>query len=218
MKTTDPIRLVIFGGGGHGKVIIDLVRALGTYQLVGVLDDHLHPGTLILGVPVLGGSEALPRLYEQGVHKVINAVGAIGHVEVRVQIFDMLRQAGFLFPTVIHPMAFVEPSAKIEDGVQILAKSYISSSATIDFGTLINAGVVVSHDCNLGKYVNLSPGAMLAGGVVLKDRVQVGMAATINIDITVGEGARIGNSAVVKADVPPATKVHAGTIWPGQGE
>jgi sugar O-acyltransferase (sialic acid O-acetyltransferase NeuD family) len=209
-----PNSLIIYGGGGHCKTIIDLVRALGTYQLIGIIDDRLQAGSLILDVPILGGSQMLPRLFDQGLRKVVNAVGAIGHVDVRIRIFDLLKEAGFQFPTVIHPTAFVEPSAKIEDGVQILAKSYVSSAATIGFGTVINAGVVVSHDCTIGKYVNLSPGTMLAGGVVLKDRVQVGMAATINIDVTVGEGSRIGNGTAVKADVPPDIKVRAGTIWP----
>lgn len=209
-----PNSLIIFGGGGHGKTVIDLVRALGTYQLAGIIDDGLPPGSLILDVPVLGGSPILPQLFEHGLQKVINAVGAIGHADIRVQIFEQLAGIGFRFPTVIHPTAFVEPSARIDDGVQILAKSYISSAATIGFGTVINAGVIVSHDCSLGKCVNLSPGAMLAGGVVLDDRVQVGMAATINIDIKVGAGSIIGNSATVKANVPCNTRVKAGTIWP----
>lgn len=209
-----PNSLIVYGGGGHGKTIIDLIRALGTYQLEGIIDDGLVPGSLILDVPVLGGSQLLPQLVERGLRKAVNAVGAIGHADTRVQIFDQLAKAGFQFPALIHPTAFVEPSAKIEDGVQILAKSYVSSAAVIGFGTVINAGVVVSHDCILGKCVNLSPGAMLAGGVVLDDRVQVGMAATINIDIKVGAGCVIGNGATVKADVPAGTRVKAGTIWP----
>lgn len=210
--------LIIYGGGGHGKTVIELVRALGKYRLIGIVDDRMVPGCDVLDAPVIGGASLLGSLAENGLHKVVNAVGGIGHVEVRVRIFELLMAAGFQFPTVIHPTAFVEPSVKIEDGVQILAKTYISSDAMIGFGTVINAGVVVSHDCQLGKYVNLSPGAMLAGGVSLGDRVQVGMAATINIDIKVGDGSRIGNGATVKADVPADTKVRAGTIWPVKDE
>lgn len=206
--------LVMYGGGGHGKALIDLIRALGTYYLVGVIDDGLPAGVVVMGLAVLGQADQLTQLYARGVRLAVNAVGGIGNVAVRVKVFDTIAQAGFSCPTLVHPTAWVEPSARLESGVQILAKSYISSEACIGFGSVINAGVVVSHDCVLGQVVNLSPGAMLAGGVVLEDYVQVGMAATINLNIRVGQGARIGNGATIKADVPAGQVVRAGAIWP----
>ena len=206
--------LVIYGGGGHGKAIIELVRALGIYRLVGVVDDGLPVGSTILGLPVLGGANILAALAEQGVRQIVNAVGGIGNVAVRQKVFDEIARAGLVCPTLVHPTAFVEASACLEQGIQILAQSYVSSSARIGFGTLINAGVVVSHECMIGQIVNLSPGAMLAGGVILEDFVQVGMGVTINLGIRIGQGARIGNSATVKKDVPAGQVVRAGTIWP----
>jgi acetyltransferase EpsM len=207
-------RLIVYGGGGHGKTLIELVQGAGMYTVAGVVDDGIAPGTEILGVPVLGGSASLPGLCAQGICLAVNGVGGINHVETRVKVFEILAEAGFRCPAVVHPSAFIEPSACLDDGVQVLARSYVSSAARIGFGTVINAGVVVSHDCILGKVVNLSPGAMLAGGVVIEDYAQVGMAATINLNITVGRYARIGNGATVKKDVPAGTVVHAGCIWP----
>ncbi len=207
-------RIIIYGGGGHGKTLIELVRAAGTYSVSGIVDDGLPVGEEILGVPVLGGSDSLPGLCSQGFRLAVNGVGGINHVETRIKVFEILTEAGFHCPAVVHPTAYIEPSAQLEDGVQVLALSYVSSAARIGFGTVINAGVVVSHDCILGKVVNLSPGAMLAGGVVIEDYAQVGMAATINLNITVGRYARIGNGATVKKDVPAGTVVHAGCIWP----
>jgi acetyltransferase-like isoleucine patch superfamily enzyme len=43
------------------------------------------------------------------------------------------------------------------------------------------------------------------------------MGATVNINLTVGSHARVGNSATVKADVPANGRVYAGTIWPPRG-
>ncbi len=198
--------------------MIELVRAAGTYLVAGIVDDGLPAGTEILGVPVLGGSEVLKDLCAQGIRLAINGVGGINHVETRIKVFETLAGAGFSCPAVVHPAATIEPSAVLEDGVQVLAHSYVSSAARIGFGTVINAGVVISHDCILGKVVNLSPGAMLAGGVVIEDYAQVGMAATINLNITVGRYARIGNGATVKKDVPEGTVVFAGSIWPPRSE
>lgn len=62
--------------------------------------------------------------------------------------------------------------------------------------------------------MNISPGAILAGAVHVAERTLVGMGATINLGVHIGAGARIGNSAVVKADVPENGIVRAGGIWP----
>ncbi len=210
----DSTALLVYGGGGHGKALIDLVRATGAYRLVGIVDDMLPLGAQVMGLPVLGGAEVLPEWYAQGVRLAVNAVGGIGNVALRLQVFETLAAAGFCCPVLVHPSAWVEPSARLAAGVQVLAKSYISSEAVLGFGTVINAGVVISHDCQLGQVTNVSPGAMLAGGVVLEDYVQVGMAATINLRLRVGQGARIGNGATVKSDVPAGGVVYAGQIWP----
>lgn len=206
--------LLLFGGGGHGKTLIDLVRASQKYTWVGVIDEQLPPGSDVLGVPVLGGTDVLASLRRQGIQLAVNGVGGIGHPEIRQHIFELLDLAGFVCPVIVHPRAWVEPSATLEDGVQVLAQAYVSSAAHIGFGTVINAGAVVSHDCTTGRCVNLSPGAMLAGGVHLADYVQVGMASTINLNISVGERARIGNGATVKGNVPAGAVIFAGTIWP----
>ena len=210
----DPAALVIFGGGGHGKSVIDLVRAMGTYRVAGVFDDGLPKGSEVLGVPVLGGAKDLPEWHDRGIRLAVNAVGGIGNVDVRLKVFDILRKAGFLFPAIIHPSAVIERSAVVEAGVHILPQAYVGSDARIGFGSLLNAGVIVSHDCIIGQVVNLSPGATLEGNVHVENYAQIGMRATVNVQITVGERARLGNGCTVKADVPAGARVYAGTIWP----
>lgn len=210
----DPTALIIFGGGGHGKAVIDLVRAMGTYHIVGIVDDGLPPGTEVLGVPVLGSSAVLPEWRKRGVQFAVNAIGGIGNVAIRLKIFDILADAGFYCPPIVHPRAVIERSAQLEAGVHVLPLAYVGSAVKVGFGTVLNAGSILSHDCVVGKVVNLSPGATLAGNVTLEDYVQVGMQATVNMGLTVGKGSRLGNGCTVKANVPPETRVQAGTIYP----
>ncbi len=209
----EPGAVVIFGGGGQGKTLIDLLRAVAC-PIAGIIDAHLPAGSRVLGVPVLGDETLLPELRRRGISQALNGVGGIGNVDARIRIFDLLAQHGFEFPTFAHPSAVIEPSAVLDAGVQVLPLVYIGSAARIGFGTLINAHVVVSHDCVTGKVVNLSPGALLAGGARVEDYAQIGMGATININLTIGSRARVGNGATVKADVPAGGRVYAGTIWP----
>ena len=209
-------RLVVYGGGGHGKAVIEAVRALGGYDVVGVVDDSMSSGSQILGLPVLGGATELAGLFSQGIRLAVNAVGGIGDPESRMRVFRSLHKAGFFCPPVIHPSAVVEPTASISPGVQVMPLAYVGSEAEVGFGVLINTSSVVSHDCRLAAYANLSPGALLAGGVRLGEAVQVGMGATINLGVSVGDRARVGNSAVVKKDVPADGIVHAGAVWPAR--
>lgn len=210
----DPDAIIVYGGGGHGKSLIELIRAQNRYQIRGVVDDGIPAGSMILGVPVLGGSQILPGLYRNGVHQAVNAVGGIGNLALRIAIFQRLQAYGFICPVVVHPTAFIEASATISDGVQVFPFSYIGSESKIGYGTIINTGAIVSHDCTIGEYSNLSPGAILAGEVQISSNVLIGMGVTVNLRVKIGSGARIGNGATIKSDVPDKGFVHAGTIWP----
>ncbi len=210
----DPTALIIYGGGGHGKSLIDLARLLGTYRLVGVVDDGIPRGERIMDLPVLGGGEVLPEIFAQGVRLAVNAVGGIGNLRVRIQVFEKLAQAGFVCPALVHPRAFVEASATLSPGVQVFANAYVGSQARLGYGCIVNTGAIISHDCALGDYVNISPGAILAGEVQVGAGALIGMGATINLQARVGAGARIGNGATVKQDVPEGGVVRAGSIWP----
>ena len=210
----DSRAILIFGGGGHGKSLIDLIRALHAHEISGILDDNLPINSRIMGIPVLGGAELLPKLYAQGIRMAVNAVGGIGNVQTRLEVFHHLAEAGFGFPTLVHPTAYVEPSATLADGVQVFPHAYVGSEVEIGFGSIINTGAIVSHDCMIDEVVNISPGAILAGGVEIGREVLIGMGATINLYTTIGAGSLVGNGATVKADVPEKSIVKAGAIWP----
>ena len=217
----DPTQVIVYGGGGLSKMVIEHVRILGAYQIVGIIDDQLPVGTDVIGCKVIGDASKLPDLYKEGVRTAFNSVGGIGNFLVRLKVFQILAKSGFICPVLVHPTAAIDPSAKLEQGVLVLAQSYVSGNAQIGMGSLINNSVVVSHDNILGICTNLSPGAMLAGDVIVEDFVQVGMNATINIGVRVGARSVIGNGATIKEDVPADTRVYAGSVWPphsGQNE
>jgi acetyltransferase EpsM len=210
----DSISIIVYGWGGHGKALIDLLRVLGVYRIIGVVDDGLTTDEAVMGLPVLGGAQALPSLHARGVRLAVNAVGGIGNLAVRQKVFEVLAGAGFVCPAVVHPTAFVETSASLSPGVQVMPHAYIGSQARLGFGCIVNTGAIISHDCVLGDLVNISPGAILAGEVRIGVGALIGMGVTINLRAEIGAGARIGNGATVKADVPENGIVRAGDVWP----
>lgn len=206
--------ILVFGGGGHGKSLIELLRMEGRYTVVGIVDDNKPLGSTILEIPVIGNSRHLPLLYQRGLRLAVNAVGGIGNIGARIAVFDQLLSAGFTCPSLIHPTSFVEPSATLQEGTQVFPHAYVGSESRIGFGVIINTGAIVSHDCVLGDYVNLSPGAVLAGEVFVGEKTLIGMGVTVNLRVKIGSHCRIGNGATIKQDVPDNAVIRAGSVWP----
>jgi sugar O-acyltransferase (sialic acid O-acetyltransferase NeuD family) len=219
LPQSDRPYLVVFGAGGHAKAILDMVKQINTYAIAGIVDDNaVLSGTETLGIPVLGTRAILPALTGQGVKLAANGVGGILDINVRVRVFELLESAGFAFPALIHPRATVEPSAKMGEGVQVFANAYVGSDAVLHPKCMVNTNAVVSHDCEIGAYTHIAPGALLAGHVHVGERSLVGMGVTTTIGVKIGSGVRIGNGAIVLADVPDKTIIQAGRYWVGKAE
>ena len=208
--------ILIYGGGGHSKSVMEMVLAMGIYQIAGILDDGIPAGTRVLGFLVLGTRDILPALAGQGLRLAANGVGGILDIRIRVEIFELLESCGFSFPVLQHPSATVEPSAVIGDGAQVFANAYVGSSAVLHPRCMVNTSAVVSHDCEIGAYSHIAPGALLAGLVHVGERTLVGMGVTTAIGVRIGSGVRIGNGAIILADVPDKIIIQAGKLWTGK--
>jgi len=219
LPASDKPYILIFGAGGHAKSVMEMVLQNSVYAIAGIVDDDKRlAGNQVLGIPVLGTRLVLPSLVEQGVKLAANGVGGIIDIGMRVRIFEMLESAGFTFPGLIHPRATVEPSAKVGDGVQVFANAYVGSEAILHARCMVNTNAVVSHDCEIGAYTHIAPGALLAGHVHVGERTLIGMGVTTTIGVNIGSGTRVGNGAIILADVPDKMVIQAGRYWVGKAE
>lgn len=219
LPATDKPYLLIYGAGGHAKSVMEMVLQNQAYAIAGIVDDDpALTGKQVLGIPVLGSRAILAALKAHGVRLAANGVGGILDINVRVRVYAALEQAGFSFPAIQHPRATLEPSASVEDGVQVFANAYIGSQALLKSRCMVNTNAVVSHDCVIGAYSHIAPGALLAGHVHVGERSLVGMGVTTAIGVRIGDGVRIGNSAILLADVPDRTIIQAGRFWTGKAD
>jgi sugar O-acyltransferase (sialic acid O-acetyltransferase NeuD family) len=209
--------ILIYGAGGHAKSVMEMVLQMSEYTIAGIVDDDPSlTGKQVLGIPVLGTRVLLQSLAAQGVGFAANGVGGILDINVRVKVFEALQSSGFSFPAIIHPHTAVEPSAIVEEGVQIFANAYVGSQAELHARCMINTNAVVSHDCVIGAYTHIAPGALLAGHVHVGKRTLVGMGVTTAIGVQIGDNVRIGNGANILADVPDRSIIQAGRFWTGK--
>jgi acetyltransferase-like isoleucine patch superfamily enzyme len=93
-------------------------------------------------------------------------------------------------------------------------ESTLAVGALENLSNIINTGSIISHDCVLDSYVNIAPGAILAGAVSIGEGTLVGMGVTINLNVEIGDNCRVGNSSTVKSDIPSGKIVRAGSVWP----
>ena len=108
----DDIPTLVFGGGGHGKQVIAMLRAGDRYEPKAVIDSVLPPGSKVAGVKVLGDEEYLAYAVRPG-HPHGGQRGRRRHRHRRsVRVYEVLRDAGFTQPNIVHPAAYCENTAE----------------------------------------------------------------------------------------------------------
>ena len=195
------MRVVIIGAGGHGKVVLDILRHDVDAQIAGFIDDDaaLH-NSVIEGVAVLGSISSLPNLISR--HKLDAAIIAVGDNKVRARLHDKVKEAGLILKKAIHSNALIARDVEIREGVVIAAGVVISTGTRIGDNVIINTGAVIDHDNVIEEYVHISPGVTLAGKVKVGRYSHVGLGVTVVQDLTIGENATVGAGAVVLDHIP----------------
>lgn len=191
--------VVIIGGGGHAKVVIESLRAAG--ETVAAIVDADPTPRAVLGVPVIGDDLALADLRGQGLSKLFVA---IGDNRLREKLGRKAREQGFVLVNAIHPSAVISPSAQLGEGVAVMAGVAINADSRIGDLAIINTGAVVDHDCVLGAACHLGPASALAGGVTLGERAFLGVGARAIPGVRVGADTIVGAGGVVVRDLPDA--------------
>lgn len=193
--------IIILGGGGHSKVLVEALLA-GSVAIAGIVDpDPALIGCSILGVSVLGGDDEVLR-YFHGEVRLVNGLGSTGLPQKRKDIFELFSLQGYIFVTVVHPSAVVASDVHLDEGVQIMAGAVIQPGSRLGRNAIVNTNASVDHDCQIGNHVHLAPGVTLSGEVTIGDSVHIGTGATVIQGIRIGSGSLIAAGAVVINDIP----------------
>lgn len=189
-----PESIVLIGGSGHAKVVIECIRAWGG-EVFGILDDGIDPGTLVLDVPVLGKTADFLKYQD---HPFLIAIGSNS---VRKMLAERMNVR---WATVVHPRAVVSPSARLGAGTVVMPGAVINACACVGDHCIINTGAVVEHDNDLGDYVHISPNAALGGTVSVGDGTHIGIGACVRNNVRICGGCTIGAGAAVVKNLTEA--------------
>lgn len=194
-------KIVIVGAGGFGREVFALIDK-DIFEVAGFID---NVNDTRLPAPVLGDDSIIPYLKSRQISHVCIA---IGNMQVRRKLFDIVRKAGLLLPSVIHKSATVLTSIPTGKGIIAYPGVIVMNDCSIGEGVLLNSGVTLGHDVSIGDFSNINPGAHVAGHVKIGQNTMIGIGASIRENINIGNRVIAGAGSVIINNVPDDTIVY----------
>lgn len=202
--------LVLIGGGGHCQSCIDVLEAVGGFEIKAVVDKPEMLGKQISGYQINHTDEDLPELLTKYQNTLL-CLGQIKSSEPRRSLFEKIKALGGNLITPVSPLAYVSPTAQLGAGTIVMHHALINAGAQVGFGCIINSKALLEHGVKVEKLCHISTGAIVNGGSFIGEGCFIGSGAVIAHGITVGPGSIIGAGAVVLSDVPEGHIVR--DIW-----
>lgn len=187
--------IYLYGAGGHGKVVLDILFQQKKNVIAFVDDD---PKTdAIHDVPVFNAADILPKIGAAS-----RWIVTIGDNSVRRKIAEKLEKKGYAFESAIHPSAQLAVGVTVGSGTVVMANAVLNTDTHIGQHTIINTAATIDHDCLIGDYCHIAPGSLLCGEVVLGAEVFLGVGSKVCPRVSIGDKAVCGAGAVVLNSLP----------------
>jgi sugar O-acyltransferase (sialic acid O-acetyltransferase NeuD family) len=194
-------KLLLIGGGGHCKSVLDTILSMETYSDVAIIDLKENIGKTVLGVPIIGSDDDLSNLFDTGYRHAFITLGSIGTPRLRKILYETIREIGFIIPNVIDPSATVSEHVAISEGVFVGKGAIVNAGSTIEACAIINSGAIIEHDCIVGAFAHVAPGATLCGDVTIGNDTHIGANAVVRQGLAIGSNVLIGIGSVVVGDI-----------------
>jgi sugar O-acyltransferase (sialic acid O-acetyltransferase NeuD family) len=187
---------VIYGAGGHAKIVLDaLLASKPSPPNILLVDDNIE----LVGSIICGHTVMSPKIFE--ILPPANFHVAIGGGAARKIVYDRLKMLGHFPQSIIHPGSTVSPFAWVGAGAFLATKSVVAPCARVGNGAIVNHGAVVDHDCEVGEFSHIAPNAALGGGVKVGSDVLIGAGSIVLPGCVIANEVVIGGGAVVTSNV-----------------
>jgi sugar O-acyltransferase (sialic acid O-acetyltransferase NeuD family) len=204
---TKPV--VILGGGGHARVVIDALRCAG-HVIAGVIDPKADVAkNLPAGITWLGEDLSKARAAEVQLAIGVGSLD-VGAKNLRPRLFNEAKAGGFDILSFRHPSAIVAGDVELGEGAQLMAGAILQPGVRLGVNCIVNSGASLDHDCRIGDHVHIAPGVVLSGAVEIGDGCHLGTGAIVIQNIRISASAMIAAGAIVTRDVPLNARVMSG--------
>lgn len=185
--------LILVGGGGHCKSVIDVAESAG-FTILGILDKPEEVGKQVLAYKVIGTDDDIPQYVDKA--EFVITVGQIKSCAIRQKVAERIEAAGGKLATIIASDAIVSKYATIGEGTVILHKCVVNADAKVGKNCIINTLASIEHEAEIGDFCHISTGVMVNG------------MTKVGSETFVGSGSVLYNCI----EVPKNSVIPAGTI------
>lgn len=190
--------LILVGGGGHCKSVIEVAESAG-YSILGILDMPEEVGKTVLDYKVVGTDDDIPQFV--GKAEFVITVGFIKNPAIRIRIFDKIKSAGGRLATIIASTARVSKYAEVGEGTVVMHQAFVNAGAKIGCNCIINTFSNIEHDAQVGDQCHISTGTMVNGDCKIGERVFIGSQSALANGITVGDDIIVGAGSLVRKSI-----------------
>jgi UDP-perosamine 4-acetyltransferase len=198
--------IYVIAGGGHGKVVLDTLLSR-KHNVAGIVDPALNVGDSIFGVQVVGGDEWINAAKPDDI-LLANGVGVQPGGQTRMNIYNVWKEQGFRFATVVHTTAIIGRDVRCGEGCQVMAGSVLQCGVSMGANVVINSRASIDHECKIGSHAFIGPGVVLCGDVQIGEKSFIGAGAVVLPGVRIGRDAIVGAGALINRPVPDGAIVR----------
>ena len=196
----DSSAVLLVGGGGHCRALIDVLEA-ANIPVAGIVHGPDCDLRAMSGYPPLGRDTELADLRRR-FRLALVSVGQIKTSSIRRKLFMLLLEHGFELPVVRSPYAYVSSHAQLGRGSVVMHHALVNAGASIGENCIINSKALIEHDCTIEAHCHIAVGAMLCGGVRVAEGSFIGAGSICREGVCIGSGVIVGCGSVILKDVP----------------
>ena len=198
--------LILIGGGGHCKSVIDVIETESKYNIIGILDVPGMIGKDLFGYKIIGTDQDIHNLINKGASFLVT-IGHISSPEKRINIYGKLKELDAPLAKVISPMAYVSKNSEIGEGTIIMHHAFVNTGVRIGANCIINTKALIEHEVSIGNHCHISTGTVINGGCTVKDGCFIGSNSVLIQGIEVGRNSLVGAGAVVLKNMEDSQKI-----------
>lgn len=190
--------LILIGGGGHCKSVMDAAESVG-YSIFGVLDVAENVGKEVLSTKIIGTDENISAYVDMA--EFVITVGFIKNPAVRIKLYNKVKEAGGKFATIIASTAYVSKYAEIGEGTVVLHQAFVNAGARVGKNVILNTATNIEHDAVIGNHCHISTGTMVNGECKVGERCFIGSQSVLANCISVGDDIIVGAGSFVRKTI-----------------
>lgn len=192
------MKIIIYGSGGHAKVVTDIVEKAGEHQIAGFIDDTKSVADVFMEYPVY------TDICDPHLEGIVAGIVAIGDNWGRACVVKKIVQRipQFSFIIAVHPSVQIGKGVVIGEGSVVMPGVCINTDTVIGAHCILNTSSSIDHDCKIEDFASVAPGVVIGGNVTVGGSTAIGLGAKIIQKISIGSHTVIGAGSLVTKSVP----------------